>query len=121
MGCRLPESSGARGNRADLAWADAGLLVLAVFIAAYLIVGGVAKIVVALSFRGTRGWVFILIMGILELLLGLVALVEPTFSLAILIAIVGIWLVLAGMIQCVLAFEFRSGGPTVGPPPAPAT
>ncbi len=106
---------------AILAWPEPGLLVIAVFIAAYLVVGGVVNIVGGLGARGAAGWWLVLIMGILELLLGLVALVQPTFSLAILIAVIGVWLVLVGMIQCVLAFEVRTGGPRVGPPPAPAT
>jgi uncharacterized membrane protein HdeD (DUF308 family) len=92
-----------------VAWPGPTLLVLAVFVGAWLTVGGAFGIIASFSRRrALPHWGFTLAIGVIELLLGVWAMRRPEATLAALITIIGLWAVLTGVIYCVLGFEIRS-------------
>ena len=73
------------------------LLVLALYFAAWLLVDGVVNIVGALRHRGHDGWVFILSMGILGVLVGGYALLNPPVSMVAFVYVVSFMAILLGI------------------------
>jgi uncharacterized membrane protein HdeD (DUF308 family) len=55
-----------------------------------------------------RGWTVVL--GLLSIAAGIVVLVWPGISLVTLAVVLGIWLVILGVMEIVLAFQLRSLG-----------
>jgi uncharacterized membrane protein HdeD (DUF308 family) len=86
------------------------LLALVVFLGIYWVVSGVIEVFTALSHRGMpeRGWTAF--MGILSVIAGLIVLAYPGLSLLSLAVILGIWLLIFGAMETVLAFRIRSVG-----------
>lgn len=94
-----------------VAWPGPTLLVLAFFVGAWLAVSGCFHIITSFSRRrALPHWIFTLVLGVIELLLGVWAMRRPEVTLALLITIIGLWAVITGVIYCVLAFEIRSAG-----------
>ena len=92
-----------------VAWPRPTLLVLAFFVGAWLAVSGSFHIITSFSRRRELPhWGFTLVLGVIELLLGIWAMRRPEATLALLITIIGLWAVITGVIYCVLAFEIRS-------------
>jgi len=91
-----------------LVWPGRGLYVLAVFIGAWIVVSGVLHIVGALANRWAPHWWLVLILGIIEVPLGIWAMRRPGVTLAVLITLVGIWAIVIGIWEIVIAFEMRS-------------
>lgn len=94
-----------------VAWPGPTLLVLAFFVGAWLAVSGCFHIITSFARRRELPhWGFTLVLGVIELLLGIWAMRRPEATLALLITIIGLWAVISGVIYCVLAFEIRSAG-----------
>ena len=92
-----------------VAWPGPTLLVLAFFVGAWLAVSGSFHIITSFSRRRELPhWGFTLVLGVIELLLGIWAMRRLEVTLALLITIIGLWAVITGVIYCVLAFEIRS-------------
>jgi uncharacterized membrane protein HdeD (DUF308 family) len=92
------------------AWPEPGLLTLAVLIGLRLLVGGVVLTVGALANRELPHWWLVLLLGLIQLPLGIWALRRPGMTLAILITLVGVWAIAAGIMEAVLALELRKRG-----------
>jgi uncharacterized membrane protein HdeD (DUF308 family) len=92
------------------AWPEPGLLTLAVLIGLRLLVGGVVLTVGALANRELPHWWLVLLLGLIQLPLGIWALRRPGMTLAILITLVGVWAIAAGILEAVLALELRKRG-----------
>jgi uncharacterized membrane protein HdeD (DUF308 family) len=89
-------------------WPGPSLLVLAIFIGAWLTVSGAFNILTAVSLRRALPyWVLLLVFGAAELLLGMWAMRRPAFSLALTITVVGFWAIITGVALCLLAFELH--------------
>jgi uncharacterized membrane protein HdeD (DUF308 family) len=89
-------------------WPGPSLLVLAVFIGAWLTVSGAFNILTAVSLRRALPyWVLLLVFGASELLLGMWAMRRPAFSLALTITVVGFWAIITGVALCLLALELH--------------
>ena len=88
-------------------WPEPGLLTLAVLIGLRLLVGGAVLTVGALANRELPHWWLLLLLGLIQLPLGIWALRRPGMTLAILITLVGVWAIAAGIIEAVLALELR--------------
>ncbi len=73
------------------------LAVLALYFAAWLLVDGAVNIVGAIGNRDQEGWVFILLMGILGVLVGGYALVNPPLSMLAFLYVVSFMAILLGM------------------------
>lgn len=82
------------------------LSLLVLFIGLWWIIRGVMQLVTGASGTGASGW--LIFTGILGILAGIVVLVWPITSLAILTIMVGIWLVVLGLFEVVASLRVRS-------------
>src|SRR4051812_32032360 len=91
-----------------IAWPGPGIVVLAIFLGAWLIVIGTLTISGAFAARRVLpDWWLLLITGLLEIPLGVLALANPGATLAALITVAGIWAVAIGVMRIILAFEVK--------------
>jgi len=93
---------------AIIVWPSPSLIVLGIFLGSWLIVVGTISI--SGAFAGRRvlsDWWLLLILGVAEVTLGVLALADPGATLAALITVGGIWAVVVGALRVVLAFELR--------------
>jgi uncharacterized membrane protein HdeD (DUF308 family) len=91
-------------------WPGRTLLVLSVVLAWFLVVKGIVDIVTALSNHGRPYWWVALILGILELLLGMWAVGYPGRSLFVFVNLVGIYAIFYGFTEVFAAFDLRGLG-----------
>jgi uncharacterized membrane protein HdeD (DUF308 family) len=84
------------------------LLALALLLGIFWIVSGAVELFNALAHREVphRGWV--IFMGILSIVAGIVVLVYPGISLLTLAIVLSIWLLIYGVMEIVIAFRIRS-------------
>jgi uncharacterized membrane protein HdeD (DUF308 family) len=93
---------------AIIVWPEPGLIAVAVFLGAWLIVTGTLAIAGAFAAREVfPDWWLLLIVGLLEIPLGVLALANPGATLAALITVAGIWAVAIGVMRIVLAFQVK--------------
>jgi uncharacterized membrane protein HdeD (DUF308 family) len=93
---------------AFLVWPGPTLLVLAIFIGSWILVSGIFEIVGAISARHEfKMWWLVLIVGIIQVPLGLALLSRPVLTLQLAIVVAGVWAVMVGVLQIVLAFEVK--------------
>ena len=91
-----------------LVWPTPGLLAVAIVLGAWLIVMGTFAISGAVAARDVLpGWWLLLIIGLLEVPLGVLALANPGATLAALITVAGIWAVAIGVTRVVIAFNVK--------------
>src|SRR5262249_3642572 len=91
-----------------IVWPKPGLLAVAIVLGAWLIVIGTITITGAFAARRVMpDWWLLLILGLLEIPLGVLALANPGATLAALITVAGIWAAAVGVMRVVLAFEVR--------------
>jgi uncharacterized membrane protein HdeD (DUF308 family) len=83
---------------------------LALLLGIFWIVNGAVETFTALSHRGMQGRGWTVFMGLLSILAGLVVLVYPGISLATLAIVLGVWLLVLGAMEIMLAFQLRSLG-----------
>jgi uncharacterized membrane protein HdeD (DUF308 family) len=93
---------------AIIVWPSPGLMAVAIFLGAWLIVSGTINISAGLAARKLfPDWWLLLLIGVLEVPLGVLALADPGATLAALITVGGIWAVAIGVMRVVLSFELR--------------
>ena len=93
---------------AFVSWPDVGLYTVAVFIGAWVVVSGAFDLLGAIAHRHDVGvWWLFAIVGVIQLGLGLALLDRPALTLALAITVVGIWAVVAGVIQMLAAFDVK--------------
>jgi uncharacterized membrane protein HdeD (DUF308 family) len=92
-----------------IVWPDPGLVAVAIVLGAYLIVGGTITMAGAFSARRLLPgwWLLLLVTGLLEIALGVLALANPGATLAALITVAGIFAVAIGVLEIVLSFEVK--------------
>lgn len=91
-----------------LAWPEPTFLVLAVFAGIVLAVVGGFHIIFSVARRDALpAWGLTVAIGVVELLLGLWVMRRPEVSLTLVVVVLGLWAVITGVIECVLAFEVR--------------
>jgi uncharacterized membrane protein HdeD (DUF308 family) len=91
-----------------IAWPKPGLVALAIFLGSWLIVVGTITIAGAFAARSViSDWWLVLIIGLLEIPLGVLALADPGATLAAIITVGGIWAVAVGVTRIVLAFQVK--------------
>ena len=91
-----------------IAWPKPSLIVLGIFLGSWLIVVGTISISGAFAARRVLpDWWLLLLLGLAEASLGVLALANPGATLAALITVGGIWAVVIGAMRIVLAFEIR--------------
>jgi uncharacterized membrane protein HdeD (DUF308 family) len=93
---------------AIIAWPSPSLTVLAIFLGSWLIVMGTVAISGAFAARKLLDdWWLLLLLGLVEVPLGVLALANPGATLAAIITVGGIWAVAIGATRIVLAFQLR--------------
>src|SRR6187200_2928805 len=91
-----------------IVWPKPGLLAVAIILGAWLVVMGTLAIAGAFAARSfLPNWWLLLIIGLLEIPLGVLALANPGATLAALITVTGIWAIAFGVMRVVLAFEVK--------------
>jgi uncharacterized membrane protein HdeD (DUF308 family) len=91
-----------------IVWPTPGVVAVAIVLGAWLIVIGTLTITGAFAARDfLPNWWLLLILGLLEIPLGVLALANPGATLAALITVAGIWAVVFGVMRIVLAFEVK--------------
>jgi uncharacterized membrane protein HdeD (DUF308 family) len=91
-----------------IAWPKPGLVAVAIILGAWLIVLGTISISGAFAARRILpDWWLLLIIGLLEVPLGVLALANPGATLAALITVSGIWAVAVGVMRIVLSFQVK--------------
>jgi uncharacterized membrane protein HdeD (DUF308 family) len=95
-------------------WPGRTLVVISVVLAWFLVFKGIVDIVSALSNHGRRYWWVALILGILELLLGMWAAGYPGRSLFVFVNLVGIYAIFYGFTELFAAFDLRGLGRRLG-------
>ena len=84
------------------------MLAVAIFLGAWLIVSGTIGIAGAFAARRLLpDWWLLLILGLVEIPLGVLALAAPGATLAALITVAGIWAVVIGVMRIVIAFQLK--------------
>jgi uncharacterized membrane protein HdeD (DUF308 family) len=91
-------------------WPGRTLLVISVVLAWFLVFKGIVDIVAAFSNHGRPYWWVTLILGILELLLGIWAAGYPGRSLIVFVNLVGIYAIFYGFTELFAAFDLRGLG-----------
>jgi uncharacterized membrane protein HdeD (DUF308 family) len=91
-----------------LVWPDRGLYVLALFVGIWIVVSGLLHIVGAFVNRHAPHWWLVLILGLIEVPIGIWAMRRPGLSLAVIITLTGVWAIVTGIWQCLIAFEVRN-------------
>jgi uncharacterized membrane protein HdeD (DUF308 family) len=71
-----------------------------------LLVGGAGRFISALAFRD-YGWGWRLVLGLLELALGVVVLVWPGETAYVLMILLGCYAIVAGLVEVLTSFELR--------------
>jgi uncharacterized membrane protein HdeD (DUF308 family) len=91
-----------------IVWPGPGLVALGIILGAFLIVTGTIAIVGSFEVRKIiPDWWLLLLLGVAEVALGVLALANPGATLAAIITVGGIWAVAIGVMRIVLAFEVR--------------
>ena len=92
-------------------WPGATLVVLMAFIAAYALVDGLVALVYAFQLRPLfdRWWV-LLLQGLISGAFGVLAFLNPALSLAYIVVSVSLWMLLASVVQFLLARVQRAMG-----------
>ena len=94
---------------AFLAWPGVSLLTLAIFIGAWVFVHGVFDLAGGISSRhDVKFWWLYVIIGAIEVALGIVLLDRPILSLALAIAVAGVWALVIGTLEIIVAFEVKN-------------
>jgi uncharacterized membrane protein HdeD (DUF308 family) len=91
-----------------IVWPGPGLLAVAIVLGGWLIVMGTFAVLGSFAARDVLpNWWLLLIVGLLEIPLGVLALANPGATLAALITVAGIWAIAIGVMRVVLAFEVK--------------
>ena len=91
-----------------IVWPSPGLLALGIVLGAWLVVMG--TIAIAGSFAGRTiipDWWLLLLLGLSEVALGVLALANPGATLAAIVTVGGIWGVAIGVMRIVLSFQVK--------------
>src|SRR3989449_643643 len=87
-----------------LLWPGATLVVLMAFIAAYALVDGIVALVYAFRLRPLFDrWWMLLIQGVISAAFGVLAIFNPGLSVAYIVVSVALWMLVAGLVQLLLA------------------
>lgn len=90
------------------AFAATTLFVLALFIGVWLIAWGTVNIVGSVRNRNVVSyWWLSTLGGAIAVILGFFALFRPTLTLAVAIAVIGVWAIVIGITEVALSFEIR--------------
>ena len=90
-----------------VAWPDKGLRTVGVFIGIFVLSLGLLHVVGALSNRHVPNWWHMLVLGLVEVPIGVWAMRRPGQTIVLLVTLTGAWAVVSGIYQVLTAFELR--------------
>jgi uncharacterized membrane protein HdeD (DUF308 family) len=91
-----------------IVWPSPGLLAVAIILGAWLVVMGTIALTGAFAARRIiPDWWLLLLLGLAEVALGVLALANPGATLAAIITVGGIWAVAIGVMRIVLSFQVK--------------
>ena len=90
-----------------IAWPDKGLRTVGVFVGIWVLVFGGLHVVGALSNRQVPNWWVMLVVGVIEVPIGIWAMRRPGLTIALLVTLMGAWAVVTGIYQVLMAAELR--------------
>ena len=90
-----------------IVWPDKGLRTVGVFVGIFVLCYGVLHIVGAVSNRHVPNWWVMLVVGVIEVPIGVWAMRRPGQTIALLVTLMGAWAVVTGIYQILTAFELR--------------
>jgi uncharacterized membrane protein HdeD (DUF308 family) len=91
-----------------IVWPSPGLLAVAIILGAWLVVMGTIAITGSFAARQIiPDWWLLLLLGLAEVALGVLALADPGATLAALITVGGIWAVAIGVMRIILSFQVK--------------
>ena len=91
-----------------IVWPSPGLLAVAIILGAWLVVMGTIALSGAFAARRIiPDWWLLVLLGLAEVALGVLALANPGATLAALITVGGIWAVAIGVMRIVLSFQVK--------------
>jgi hypothetical protein len=94
---------------AIIVWPTPGIVAVAIFLGSWLIVVGTITISGSLAARRfLPDWWMLLLLGLVEVPLGVLALADPGATLAAIITVGGIWAVVVGVMRVVMSFEVKN-------------
>ncbi len=88
------------------AWPGVTFLVIAIVWGITIVLGGITRIVGSIALKGD-GWGWVLFIGVAELSVGIAALVWPHITAYVILLLIGIYAIVAGVIQIFLAFQLK--------------
>lgn len=94
------------GGVVAIVWPGITFLVIAVVWGITMLVGGIARCVAAAALRG-YGWGWLVVLGIVEAIIGIVMLAWPDWTAYVILLLIGIYSIIAGIIQIVLSFQLK--------------
>jgi uncharacterized membrane protein HdeD (DUF308 family) len=100
--------AGVGAGIALLVWPGRGLYTLAVFVGIWVVLSGALHVVGALVNRHAPHWWIMLVLGLIEIPIGIWALRRPGLTLAVIITLTGAWAIVTGIWQLLIAFEVRT-------------
>jgi uncharacterized membrane protein HdeD (DUF308 family) len=90
-----------------IAWPDKGLRTVGVFIGIFVLSLGLLHIVGAITNRHVPNWWHMLVLGLVEVPIGVWAMRRPGQTIVLLVTLTGAWAVVSGIYQVLTAFELR--------------
>jgi uncharacterized membrane protein HdeD (DUF308 family) len=90
-----------------IAWPDKGLQTVGIFIGIFVLSLGLLHIVGAISNRHVPNWWHMLVLGLLEVPIGVWAMRRPGQTIALLVTLTGAWAVVSGIYEVLTAFELK--------------
>ena len=90
-----------------IAWPDKGLQTVGVFIGIFVLSLGILHIAGAVSNRHVPNWWHMLVLGLLEVPIGVWAMRRPGQTIVLLVTLAGAWAVVTGIYQVLTAFELK--------------
>ena len=94
------------GGIVAIVWPGVTFLVIAIVWGITMLVGGIARIVASSTLRG-YGWGWLVVLGILETILGILMLAWPDVTAYVILLLIGIYSIVAGLIQIFLSFQLK--------------
>ena len=97
-----------------IAWPDKGLQTVGIFIGIFVLSLGLLHIVGAISNRHVPNWWHMLVLGLVEVPIGVWAMRRPGQTIVLLVTLTGAWSVVSGIYQVLTGIELKKLPQRVG-------
>jgi len=91
-----------------LVWPAPTILVVAIFVAWYLLIRGIVEVVISLANTNIPGWWLTLLAGIISIALGAWAIGNPDRSVLLLVTILGVYAIFHGVAELILGVQLHT-------------